>query len=178
MKTIAPLLALLTLALPAAAVDYVTLTTANASSKVKTVLATDLVEVVGTNLNNDGNAFGLQLNFANSSSVVMALRGKEGTQFSDMKGNSFVGLNNVTLLANNGANVAVTLKITPADEIGVVAPATVLVVPEAASGDVTVEVQSSTDLVTWMPFLAKEITAGVDPSFYRLRVVKTIAPTP
>lgn len=164
--------------LSGSAVEFVTLTAANAASKTRAVNADDLVEVAGTNLNNDGNTHGLTFNFANSSVVTMALRGKEGSQFSDMKGNSFTGLNSVALAVANGANVAVTLKITPKDEIGAGTPGTVLVIPDTATGDLTLEVQSSTDMVNWLPFLTHQIAAGTDPQFYRMRVIRTVAPAP
>jgi hypothetical protein len=178
MKATATLLVPLLLTLAASAVEYATLTAANAGTKLKAVNATDLVEVAGTNLNNDGNTYQLKLTFANSSVVTMTLRGKEGSQYADMKGNSFTGLTSVQLEAANNANVAVTLRITPADEIGAGAPGTVLVIPDTATGDLTLEVQSSNDMVNWNPFLTHQITGGADPQFYRMRVIRTVAPAP
>ena len=176
MKTALIALVFVSITLTASAVEYVTLTT---STKTKNVSAGDLVEVVGTNMNNNGLGVSLNLGFADGASVNLVLRGKEnGLAFADMKGNSFTGLTTIALSASGSANVCVTLKITLAEEISVVAPGTVLVVPETASGDLTVEVQSSTDLVNWAPFLTQEITAGIDPQFYRMRVVKTVAPGP
>jgi hypothetical protein len=178
MKT--PLLALaltsLGLVLPASAVEYVTLTKAHASRAVST---TDLVEVVGTTLNNNGDVYGLQFTFPGSpaENIIMNLRGKESAAFDDMKGNTFVGANNVQLLIANGQTpIAVTIKITPAQEISVASEGTVLVVPDSSTGDLTVIVESSDDMVAWSTFLSQTITAGSDPKFYRTRIIKNVSP--
>ena len=176
MRTALTLLALASFTLTASAIEYVTLTT---KTPTKNVSAGDLVELVGTNMNNNGLGVALNLTFADSATVAVVLRGKEnGIAFADMKGNSFTGLTEVTLAAAGSANVCVTLKITPAEDIAVAAPGTVLVIPDTASGDLTVEIQSSNDLVNWAPFLTQEITAGTDPGFYRMRVTKAVAPGP
>jgi len=178
-----PLLALASLALvlPASAVEYVTLTPATAT---KNVSSTDLVEIVGTTLNSVAISSALSLTFADapSSPVAIELKGKEGASnpaaFDDMKGNVFTGLTSITLLQGNAGTypAAVTLKITPAEEISVASEGTVLVVPDSTTGDLVVLTESSDDMVTWSTFLSQVITAGSDPKFYRTRIIKNVSP--
>ena len=136
---------------------------------------------------------GHQRNFASDRSIVavesrrdlnalidLVLRGKEVSAgvpaaFNDMKGNSFTGLTSVSLLV--GPNkAAVTLKITPAEELSVASEGTVLVVPDSTEGDLTVLVESSNDMVSWSSFLSQNITAGSSPKFYRTRIIKNVSP--
>jgi hypothetical protein len=76
----------------------------------------------------------------------------------------------------NGASGVVTLKITPKSEINVVAPGTVLVLPENVTGNFDVVIEASDDLVSWMPFFSQTVNAATAKKFFRTRVVKT--PTP
>lgn len=174
MKTALVLTALASLTLTASAVEYVTLTPTSTS---KNVAAGDLIELVGTNMNNNGLAVSLALNFADGASVALVLRGKEnGLAFADMKGNFFTGLTNVTLNAPGGSNVCATLKITPAEEISVAAPGTVVVVPESITGDLSLVVDSSDDLVNWSQIHSQAINTETDSKFFRLRIIKTVSP--
>jgi hypothetical protein len=170
-------LSILILACSTAAVvgaEYVTLTPATPS---KVVRAADLIEVIGTNMNNNGLSVNLNLTFADGATIALVLRGKEnGLAFADMRGNSFTGLTNVTLAASSGTNACATLKITPAEELPVAAPGTVVVVPEGTTGDLSLVVDSSDDLVTWSQIHAQGITAAADSKFYRLRIIKTVSP--
>lgn len=173
MKTVPLILIISALTPLAGAVEYVTLT---GSTQSKTVTSGSLVEVIGTNKNNDGNSEYLRFTFADGASTKMLLRGKEGSEFTDMKGNAFTGLTAVTLELSNGSptpNTCVTLKITPADEIGVTPPGTVLVLPEDATGDFTVVTESSNDLVSWTTITTTPVQLPGAPQFYRSRIIKT-----
>ena len=111
---------------------------------------TSIVEVVGTNKNNDGNVEYLRFNFSDGAVTKMALRGKESSAYIDMCGNIFTGLTAVSLETSNGSPtplISVTLKITPAEEIGVTPPGAVIVLPDGSSGNYTVITESSDDLV-------------------------------
>lgn len=174
MKTALIVTSLVSFALSASGAEYVTLTP---STPTKNLAAGDLVELVGTNMNNNGLAVSLNLAFADGAAVSLVLRGKEnGLAFADMKGNSFTGLSSVTLSVAAGTNVCATLKITPAEEISVAAPGTVVVVPESTTGDLSLVVDSSDDLVNWSQIHAQGINAETDAKFYRLRIIKTISP--
>ena len=179
MKT--PLLALFSLALtlPALAVEFKTLTPATSTYAVS---STDIVEIVGTTLNGYSTDNELQLTFADApgSPILLSLKGRHPGEggINDMKGNVFTGLQSIGLLLAGGQNpdVAVTLKITPADEISVASEGTVLVVPDSTTGSLVVKVESSNDMVNWSTFLTQTITAGSDPKFYRTRIIKNVSP--
>lgn len=173
MKTTYSLLATLALAAPVEALEIVTLT---GITRSKTVAAGSLVEVIGTNKNNDGNIEYLRFTFADGSSTKMALRGKESGAFDDMKGNAFTGLTAVTLETSTGAAVpatCATLKITPANEIGVSPPGAILVLPENATGNYTVVTESSNDLVNWTTISTHVVDLANAPKFFRSRIIKT-----
>ena len=173
MKTTYSLLAIWALAGSAEALEHVTLT---GITRTKAVAAGSLVEVIGTNKNNDGNAEFLRFTFADGSSTKMMLRGKESGQFDDMKGNAFTGITLVTLETSTGAATpatCATLKITPANEIGVTPAGAVLVLPENATGNYTVVTESSNDLVSWTTIATHIVDINNAPKFFRSRIVKT-----
>lgn len=175
MKSPSLILGLL-LANPLMAIEYVTLT---GSTTTRALQATDIVEVVGTNKNNDGNSEHLNLTFADGASTKLLLRGKEGSAFTDMRGNIFTGLTSISLTETNGSsaatNTCVTLKITPESEVGST-PGTVLVIPENSTGDFDVIIESSDDLINWTTLHTETVDAQTDSQFYRARIIKTIAP--
>jgi hypothetical protein len=176
MKILIPFITILTLAIPAGALEHVTLT---GSTPTKAVSAGSLVEVVGTNKNNDGNIEFLRFTFADGASTKMALRGKESGQFNDMKGNAFTGLTAVTLEQANGTpapNTSVTLKITPANEIGTTPAGAVLVLPENSTGDYDVVIESSDDLVNWGTVITQVVDGATSKNFFRARIIKKVAP--
>lgn len=173
MKTTYSLLAIWALAGSAEALEHVTLT---GITRTKAVAAGSLVEVIGTNKNNDGNAEFLRFTFADGSSTKMMLRGKESGQFDDMKGNAFTGITLVTLETSTGAATPLTcatLKITPANEIGVTPPGTVLVFPENVTGNYSIVTESSNDLVTWTTLTTTIVDVVNAPKFFRSRIIKT-----
>ncbi|BCX48822.1 hypothetical protein HAHE_27300 [Haloferula helveola] len=170
MKT--TLLLLAALCLPAAAVEYFTLTPNTTSRAVD---PTDVVEIVGTTKNADGYIQDLTLTYNDGSTIVMAMKGKEGgAQFDDMKGNVFTGLTQVALSQNN-TPISVTFKITPANEVGST-PGTTLVIPENATGDYDVVIESSDDLVNWSTVVTHVVDGATSPNFFRARIIKTVAP--
>ena len=173
MKTVATIAATIALATAASALEHVTLT---GSTPSKAVASGSTVEVVGTNKNNDGTADYLKLTFADGAVTPNLLRGKESGQFNDMKGNTFSGLTAVTLEQANGTpapNTCVTLKITPASEIGATPAGAVLVLPENSVGDYEVIIQSSNDMVNWTNVITHPVTATSSPNFFRARIIKT-----
>jgi hypothetical protein len=178
MKSAMLLSALSLLALPVHAIEYVTLTSTTAS---RTLNATDLVEVVGTNKNNYGTSDNLILTFADGSTTAMLVRGKEnGASFSDMKGNIFTGLTNIALQVDGSTGnlnkPCLTLKITPAEEVGVTPAGAVLVFPENTSGDFNLVIESSDDLVNWNVFSSNLLDVSTARRFYRTRIIKVEAP--
>lgn len=179
MKPQSILLILAFLTAPVQAVQYVTLTQ---NTPTRTLNATDLVELVGTNKNNYGTADNLVMTFADGSMTEMVIRGKEnGAAFSDMKGNVFTGLASITLQidGSNGGTLnkpCVTLKITPAEEIGATPAGAVLVLPENSVGDFNLVVESSDDLVNWTIFSSELLSVTTARKFYRTRVIQVASP--
>jgi hypothetical protein len=176
MKLLTPIIAILALAAPAVALEHVTLT---GITQTKAVSAGSLVEIIGTNKNNDGNVEYLRFTFADGASTKMVLRGKESAAYTDMKGNVFTGLTAVTLELANGApapNTSVTLKITPANEIGTTPAGAVLVLPENSTGDYDVVVESSDDLVNWQTVITQVVDGATSKNFFRARIIKKVAP--
>ena len=170
MKTTLYLLA--ALCLPAAAVEYFALTPNTTSRALN---PSDVVEIVGTTKNNDGYIQNLTLSYNDGSTTVMALRGKESfNSFDDMKGNVFTGLTQISLSQNN-TPISVTLKITPANEVGST-PGTTLVIPENATGSYDVVIESSDDLVNWNTVVTHVVDGATSPNFFRARIIKTVAP--
>jgi hypothetical protein len=155
------------------ALEHITLT---GNTPSKSVVAGALVEIIGTNKNNDGNVEYLKLTFADGAVTKMVLRGKESSQYTDMRGNVFTGLTSVTLELANGTpapNTSVTLKITPSNEIGVSPPGAVLVLPQNSTGNYDVIIESSGDLVNWTTLTTHSVNAETSPNFFRARIIKT-----
>lgn len=154
------------------ALEHITLT---GNTPSKSVASGSLVEVIGTNKNNDGNVEYLKLTFADGAVTKMALRGKESSQYTDMRGNCFTGLTSVSLEQANGTpapNTSVTLKITPANELGAPAGA-VLVLPQNSTGTYDVIIESSGDLVNWTTLTTHSVNAPTTQNFFRARIIKT-----
>ena len=70
-----------------------------------------------------------------------------------------------------GASV-VTLKITRANELNVVAPTSMLVIPENSTGNYNIVVETSSDTATWTPFHSQTVSANDAKRFFRTRIVK------
>lgn len=66
----------------------------------------------------------------------------------------------------------VTLKITPANELNVVAPTSLLVLPEGSTGNYNIVVETSDDTTTWTPFHSQTVSATDAKRFFRTRIVK------
>ena len=178
MKTILSVI-LAALSITAAqAVEYVTLTPTNPS---KTVAATDLVEIVGCSNVRSSGALQLILTFSDETEVIVALGGyrrdgvNSGTAFAKTLGQKYTGL---TALRSNASNDVITLKITSASEINAVTPSSVLVLPENSTGDFDVIIESSSDLVSWLPFFSQTVNSQTASRFFRTRVVRTSVQPP
>ena len=65
----------------------------------------------------------------------------------------------------------VTLKITKASEINKVGPTSVLVLPENATGNYDLIVESSSDSVTWTPFHSQAVQSDTVKRLFRVRIV-------
>ena len=171
--------ALLVLSLSAAfAVEYETwlLKTpppGQAAHRSLTVLPTDLVEIVG---------------LGGTGTIVLGVTMADGSQFSDsftfeyrspakktgiLQG-PITGIRQLTL--TTASTFLVTIKVTPASQINLVGPTTILSVPDRRVGNYDVVIESSRDLVSWAPFFTQTVTTDTNTHFFRTRVVRTPAP--
>ncbi|MDG2488385.1 MAG: hypothetical protein P8M65_11800 [Roseibacillus sp.] len=94
----------------------------------------------------------------------------------------FTGLSSISLFADpdwrGDAKAMVTLKITSASEINAVTPSSVLVLPENSTGDFDVIIESSSDLVSWLPFFSQTVNSQTASRFFRTRVVRASVQPP
>jgi hypothetical protein len=89
-------------------------------------------------------------------------------------GSQLTGLTKAEILRYNSYdNIGtVSLKITPANEINVVAPTSLLVIPENSTGNYNIVVETSSDTATWTPFHSQTVSANDAKRFFRTRIVK------
>ena len=71
----------------------------------------------------------------------------------------------------DGINISATLKITNASELNKVGPTSVLVLPENATGNYDLIVESSSDSVTWTPFHSQAVQSVTAKRLFRVRIV-------
>jgi hypothetical protein len=72
----------------------------------------------------------------------------------------------------NTSHLAATFKITHANELNVVAPTSLLVIPENSTGNYNIVVETSSDTATWTPFHSQTVSAADAKRFFRTRIVK------
>ena len=160
------------------AVEYASLTPTNSS---KTVAATDLVEIVGCSNIRSSGALPLTLTFSDGTEVNVNLGGyrrdgvNSGTAFATTLGQKYTGL---TTIRSKASTDVITLKITSASEINAVTPSSVLVLPENSTGDFDVIIESSSDLVSWLPFFSQTVNSQTARRFFRTRVVRSAVQPP
>jgi hypothetical protein len=70
------------------------------------------------------------------------------------------------------ANTMATIKITRANELNAVQPTSVLVIPENATGNYDIVVETSDDTATWTPFHSQTVLATDPKRFFRTRIVR------
>jgi len=153
------------------AVEYVTLNINNQSIDTD---PTDLIECVGisTRLNRvyvQGVLDGKEQDLVetNSSSDFDSPRKFVGCK---LTGLSQLRLNFPS--ADNGYKIGyVTYKITKASEINKVGPTSVLILPENATGNYDLIVESSSDSVTWTPFHSQAVQSDTVKRLFRVRIV-------
>jgi len=153
------------------AVEYITLTR---TTRTAAINPTSLIEIVGYGNVVDENPTFLTIRFSDGSFQSMTIKGS-GNQYNEafntIRGNVFTGVVSVGI---EGANLsALTLKITPASEINPVAPSTVLVLPENTTGNYDLVIETSDDLVGWLPFFSQRVSSQTARRFFRTRVIRS-----
>lgn len=177
MKTITSFLIGLTMTSPLMAVEYVTLHKVGDS---KIVSSGSLVEIIGYGRSGDVSASQIvQLTFSDNSVQNLYLSNAVSVGSAGVAAPphefKFTGLTKVALYPEAYA-FAVTLKITPPQEINAVGPTSVLVIPENSTGDYDIILESSTDMVTWTPIHSQSVSSSNPTNLFRTRIVKKTAP--
>ena len=147
----------------AGAVEYKTYLWEGGKEQRINLNPTDIVEIVGHGLN-DSTAKPIYLTFSNGRQFEMLL----GVLNHDRTRHKYTGL---TEMRFNQAINFLTLKITNASEINKAGPTTVLVLPENATGNYNLVVESSTDSINWTPFHSETVTADTAERLFRVRIV-------
>jgi hypothetical protein len=135
------------------AVEYVALTDAKTSVDLN---PRDVVEVVGY-----VPTAGIWAFYATQDGVRRQFRQDVPV------GSTFTSLSSIETLG-----LSVILKITRAHEINAVQPTSVLVIPENATGNYDIVVETSDDTSTWTPFHSQTVSAADAKRFFRTRIVK------
>lgn len=144
------------------AVEYRTL---NDSTPAITLSPTDVVEIVGTiaSLSNTGTA-------VQSDLVQVRFEGGDYFGMRVTPGQIFTSLSQI--VRSSSTSGPVTIKITHANELNVVAPTSLLVLPEGSTGNYNIVVETSDDTTTWTPFHSQTVSATDAKRFFRTRIVK------
>ena len=153
----------------ASAVEYVTL------NKAKTSIITDptdLIECVGI----DGQMNkAIPYGIVNGVEIKLYTDPKNNYEWYNYVGSKHTGVSKLRLWVDpddlRNVNAWVTYKITKASEINKVGPTSVLVLPEDATGNYDLIVESSSDSVTWTPFHSQAVQSDTVKRLFRVRIV-------
>ena len=149
------------------AVEYVTLNFAKQSINTD---PTDLIQCVGIQDSWKRNTIQGTMN-----GVEEELFGNENPSF--YIGSTHTGVSNIRISYYGSINDPdnpkgwVTYKITKASEINKVGPTSVLILPENATGNYDLIVESSSDSVTWTPFHSQVVQSDTVKRLFRVRIV-------
>lgn len=158
MKTLVLTLGLLAACVRAGyAVEYVTLL----RGEEVTVSPTSLVELV----RKDSYA-------APSATLNRSLYSGGYPVSTGLNGGPLIGVVKVKNEATESEHSLMTVKITHANELNVVAPTSLLVIPENSTGNYNIVVETSDDTTTWTPFHSQTVSANDAKRFFRTRIVK------
>ena len=134
----------------------------------------DLIELVGFNRGLDTEDHIPKIDFEGGGSYYLSSIKKvydrnNGYQYISTPipvGDKFIGVTKVSIFY-----ASATLKITRASEINKVGPTSVLVLPENATGNYDLIVESSSDSVTWTSFHSQAIQSDTVKRLFRVRIV-------
>jgi hypothetical protein len=171
--------------MPLSAVEYRTLSNSSPSVAIPSGA---LVEIAGFTAWGLGNGNGIEFTLSNGDVVSSQISGgSTNPNYSAflphlILGQKFFSLTQVRIYGipssipgspiEQPISTAVTLKITPANEIDSADPKTVLVIPEGSTGDYDVVIESSGDMLTWTPMHSQTVSGSGPRTFFRTRIVK------
>lgn len=174
MRKLSIILTLLSLAFTSAvsAVEYVTLVKVSQQPDwaEREFNPSDVIEIVGFGRDND--SAGMQLwkrkLGPNENQIYRIHYRPQYRDFDSAIGTKFTGIEKIEL--QDGFKFC-TFKITKASEIDKVGPTSVLVLPENATGNYDLIVESSSDSVTWTPFHSQAVQSDTVKRLFRVRIV-------
>lgn len=140
------------------AVEYVTLTR---QSPTVSLSPSDIVERVGFS--------GIPYNSGFSGIFAES---DDGLSINFNEGGTITGVTSISVSGTAYHPGWATLKITRANELNVVQPTSLLVIPENSTGNYSVVVETSDDTTTWTPFHSQTVSATDAKRFFRTRIVK------
>ncbi len=154
--------ALALLTFHASAVEYVTL---RGSTQVVNLDPKDIVEIVSVPV----WSYASPPNFAQLEVAYIDVKfdGSDAFQLLETARGHIL-----TSLVGISAQGVVTIKITRANELNAVQPTSVLVIPENATGNYDIVVETSDDTATWTPFHSQTVLATDPKRFFRTRIVR------
>lgn len=127
-----------------------------------TTSTTDIIEVTAHGQGSYG-ALQMTLPYTPSNGIMPSL----SLDGEDRKGSIVTGVKSIM-----AAGVWVTVKITTAETTTPTQPANVAVIPDDASGQYQVILESSVDMVTWNPVNPGNYGGNTPGRFFRTRIVK------
>lgn len=165
------------------AVEYVTLSKSNPEANIAPGALVEIVACTAWAPQAASWNLRLEMTLANNDKVDVQAGMQIGNSFasgsiapfvSPLINQKFMNLAKARIYRTDSKAIedALTLKITPADEIGSAGPKTVLVMPEGSTGDFDVVIEASGDMVTWTPLHSQGVTGNGPHTFFRTRIVK------
>ena len=142
----------------ASALDYVTLSDASTTVNLS---AGDVAKIVG-----------YSNNYSSASLIGHLAASRAQLDVAFALGNTITGLISLVFNNNTDARNWVTLEITRANEINAVQPSSVLVIPESATGDFNILVETSEDLNNWNLFHSQAVSSTDPKRFFRMRLLR------
>jgi hypothetical protein len=124
-------------------------------------------QVVTINSYGFPTASGLTMNFANGSSLSYGF----STTITSGSEYTFTGVTNITLAASSYVTFVTFTIFTPSTNYLSVIPTGSVVIPSDATGPVRIILESSSDLINWVPSLPGTYGSTYTNRFFRVRAV-------
>jgi hypothetical protein len=133
------------------------------------LVSTDLVEIVSHGVTSQARQQGsISLRSEEGAGGLITVGNMHDGGTHSAVGYKFTGLTSMKI---DGYIDFITLKITNASEINKAGPTTILVLPENATGNYNLLVESSTDSINWIPFHSGTVNSDTAERLFRVRIV-------
>jgi len=171
MRKLPIILTLLSLAFSgvASAVEYKTFIAKHGEIKDVSFKSTDVIEIVSHGGTTGGRGQYAFISIAfEEDGVSLPVGNQWDGSSTNIAGYTFTGVTKISF----GSDVKfMTVKITNVSEINKAGPTTVLVLPENATGNYNLLVESSTDSINWIPFHSGTVNSDTAERLFRVRIV-------